>query len=223
MRSLGLDDVSRILHHRIPLGRFTLLALGVMAFFLVTFLAVSAMGLPLLVDPTPWLAGGGVGAAALAFGLLALDVFLPVPSSLVMVFDGVLFGFAGGLALNLAGALAATMLAFVLGRQGGAHVDRLLDEGEKARSRALFARWGDYALLLTRPVPILAETTALMAGSMRMSAGRVLALATLGALPPALLYAAAGALGYTSPVPLFLAFMALAALAWGLGRRLTRA
>jgi hypothetical protein len=58
---------------------------GMLAFFLGLFFLVEGLGIPLLVEPTPWLNRGGVPAAALGVGLLVADVLLPVPSSLVMV------------------------------------------------------------------------------------------------------------------------------------------
>jgi hypothetical protein len=64
---------------------------GMLAFFLCLFFVVEALGIPLLVDPTPWLKHGGVLAAVLGVGLLIADVLLlPVPSSLVMVAHGAL-------------------------------------------------------------------------------------------------------------------------------------
>ena len=72
--------------------RYLLIMLAMMAFFLLLFFAVESLGVPLLVDPTPWLRHGGVLAAALGVGLLIADVLLPVPSSLVMVAHGALFG-----------------------------------------------------------------------------------------------------------------------------------
>lgn len=200
--------------------RLALLTSGIMALLLATFLAVEALGVPLLVDPTPWMAGGGAAAALLAFGLLTFDVFLPVPSSIVMVLDGALFGFALGLALNLGGALAATLLAYALGRRGGPLLHRLMPPDERARAQRLFDRWGDLALLLTRPVPILAETAALLAGATRMRPARLVAFTLLGALPAAALYALAGASGYGFSIALFLGLMLLAAGAWWLARRL---
>jgi len=62
-----------------------------MAFFLLLFFVVEALGVQLLTDPTPWMRHGGVLAAVLGVSLLIADVLLPVPSSLVMVAHGALF------------------------------------------------------------------------------------------------------------------------------------
>jgi hypothetical protein len=43
------------------------------------FLAVEALGVPLLTNPAPWLGRGGALAALVGVGLLVADVVLPVP------------------------------------------------------------------------------------------------------------------------------------------------
>src|SRR5918997_5358888 len=98
--------------------RYLMIMGGVLAFFLCLFFLVEALGVPLLVDPTPWLNHSGVLAAALGVGLLVVDVLLPVPSSLVMVAHGALFGVLGGALLSLFGSVASALAAFALGRAG---------------------------------------------------------------------------------------------------------
>src|ERR1051325_10896407 len=98
-----------IRHHWSPsslmhqMKRYLLIMSGMLAFFLGLFFLVEALGVPLLVEPTPWLNRGGALAAILGVGLLIADVLLPVPSSLVMVAHGALFGVIGGTLLSLAG------------------------------------------------------------------------------------------------------------------------
>src|SRR5215210_9077073 len=99
--------------------RYLLVMGGMLAFFLGLFFLVEALGIPLLVDPTPWLNRGGVLAASLGVGLLIADVLLPVPSSLVMVAHGALFGVLVGTLLSLLGSMGAAMFGFWLGRRGG--------------------------------------------------------------------------------------------------------
>ena len=72
--------------------RYLVVIAAVFVVFLLLFIAVEALGIPLLIDPTPWMRRGGVLAAALGVSLLVADVLLPVPSSLVMVAHGALFG-----------------------------------------------------------------------------------------------------------------------------------
>jgi len=99
--------------------RYIFIMALMVAFFLVLFFIVEALGVPLLADPTPWLKRGGVLAAALGVGLLIADVLLPVPSSLVMVAHGALFGVALGTLLSLLGSVGAALFGFAIGRRGG--------------------------------------------------------------------------------------------------------
>jgi uncharacterized membrane protein YdjX (TVP38/TMEM64 family) len=168
--------------------------MGVMiATFLLLFLVVEALGVPLLTDPAPWLSQGGALAAAVGVGLLVADVLLPVPSSLVMVAHGALFGVVGGTLLSLLGSVGAALFGFAIGRRGGRLMERLVTPAERERADRLLKRWGALAIIVTRPVPLLAETVAIMAGTSSLGWGRAALAALAGSLPPALLYAITGA------------------------------
>jgi uncharacterized membrane protein YdjX (TVP38/TMEM64 family) len=191
-----------------------------LTFFLSLFFLVEALGIPLLVEPTPWLSRGGLLAAALGVGLLIVDVLLPVPSSLVMVAHGALFGVLGGTLLSLVGSLGATMFGFWLGRRGGRLLERLVSTDERERADYLLKRWGTLAIIVTRPVPLLAETVAIMAGTSGMNWGRAALAALGGGLPPALLYALTGAsVGKFQNTALVFVFVILVAgFFWMFGR-----
>lgn len=94
------------------------IASSLLALFLVAFIVVEALHVPLLSDPAPWLTKAGYAAAAVGVGLLVADVLLPVPASIVMIAQGALFGIAGGTALSLVGGLGATLVGFLIGRRG---------------------------------------------------------------------------------------------------------
>jgi uncharacterized membrane protein YdjX (TVP38/TMEM64 family) len=74
-------------------------------------------------------------------------------------------------------------------------------------------------VVASRPVPLLAETVALVAGAERLGVLRTAAASVIGALPGALLYAAAGTVGTAGPGgwAVFGAVLAIAALLWLLG------
>jgi uncharacterized membrane protein YdjX (TVP38/TMEM64 family) len=168
--------------------------MGVMiASFLLLFVIVEALGVPLLTDPTPWLSHGGAAAAVVGVGLLVADVLLPVPSSLVMVAHGALFGVVVGTLLSLTGSVGAALFGFAIGRRGGRMMERLVTPSERERADRMLKRWGALAIIVTRPVPLLAETVAIMAGTSSLGWGRVTLAALAGSLPPALLYAITGA------------------------------
>ena len=75
-------------------------------------------------------------------------------------------------------------------------------------------------MVLTRPIPLLAETVAIMAGASPLSWGRMALAALVGSLPPALLYALTGAAvaNLQSTSLMFGVVMLVTGLFWLIGR-----
>lgn len=163
--------------------------------FLAGWASLVALGVAWVSAPPEPLARGGWIGASVGVVTLMLDVLLPVPSSVVMVVLGRLYGFGAGAGLSLAGSVLSAALAWSLGRRAEGLLTRWMSPAERRSADAWLARHGLFALALSRPVPILAETFALLAGARGMPLGRVLLAATLGILPAALLYAWAGSAG----------------------------
>lgn len=140
--------------------------------------------------------GGGVPrapAAASIFALLALDVVLPVPSSIVSTGAGVLLGFALGTAVVWGGMMAGCVIAYAIGARGAGAAARLVGSASLDRAHALASRYGAWTIVICRPVPVLAEATAVMAGVMRSPLKPFLALTAAANLGIAAGYAAVGA------------------------------
>jgi len=202
------------------LKRYWLLTGLMMVLFLVLFGIAEWLRVPILTDPEPLLARGGWIAAVVGVGLLVADVVLPVPSSLVMILHGALFGVVVGTLLSLAGSLGAALFGFWIGRRGGPLFARLVPEDERLRADALLQTWGDLAIIVTRPVPILAETMAILAGASPMGWGRLLLATLAGSLPAALLYALTGATARSldNAVLVFSLVLLVAGLFWAIGK-----
>lgn len=201
--------------------RYWILAASLIAFFLATFGLMTAFHVSFLEDPTTWMnSRGGLWAALAGVALLISDVFLPVPSSLVMVAHGALFGVAIGSALSLLGSVGATVLGFWVGRRGGPLVARMVTEKEKARADAILKRWGALAVVITRPIPLLAETTAILAGASPMGWGKMLLAGVAGSAPAALLYALTGATAksFSSGILMFGVVMLISGVFWFVGK-----
>ena len=204
--------------------RYVGVVAGLLVAFLALFAVVEAADVAVLTDPAPQLAQGGPAAAVVGVGLLVVDVILPVPSSAVMVAHGALFGVVLGALLSLLGSVGAAMAGFGVGRRGGPLLDRLVPPAERRRADALLRRWGVLAVVVTRPVPLLAETTVIVAGATgSLSWRRVAGAAAVGSIPAAVLYAIAGAaaLQATSAGLVFVLVLALAVVTWFIehGRR----
>lgn len=202
--------------------RYLLFVAALIASFTIIFLIVEALGFPLLSDPTPWMKHGGVVAAALGVGLLIADVLLPVPSSLVMVAHGAIFGVVVGTFLSLSGMVGAALFGFAIGRRGGKFLDRVVTPAERLRANYLLARWGALAIIVTRPIPLLAETVAIMSGASSLSWATIALASFAGSLPPALLYALTGAAvaNFQNTSLMFGVVLLVAGLFWLIGRRL---
>lgn len=95
--------------------------------------------------------------ALVGAGLLAADVLLPVPSSIVGSMLGARLGFGAGFAAAFAGLMAGQLAAYALSR--GLLRKR---RGELPTAPTLAA------LFLSRPVPVLAEAVVFAAGAARV-------------------------------------------------------
>lgn len=172
---------------------------------LVAIVAAVVVGSKLLIenvlgiDLEPWvrsqLAQAGMAGAGVVIGLLAADVFIPVPSSVIMILSGAAFGVWWGSAIALIGSLAGEWLGFEVARRwGGAWTARFIgDEREVARLKAMIARHGAAAVAVTRPIPVVMETMSLIAGASAMTRPAFLIASLIGTLPIVIVYAYAGA------------------------------
>jgi uncharacterized membrane protein YdjX (TVP38/TMEM64 family) len=157
--------------------------------------------------------------AALVIGVLATDVFLPVPSSVLNTFAGEALGFWLGTAAAWVGLTLGAVWGFALARVFGRPLAaRLSDPADLQRMADWSRRFGPAVLVVTRPVPVFAEATVLFLGTsdMRWSAMVLpVALSNLG------LAAAYAALGHWVQLPVALAasivlpLAAAAVMRWG--------
>ena len=132
-------------------------------------------------------------AGASIFGLLALDVLLPVPSSIVSTAAGVLLGFWVGAAIVWAGMTVACLMGYAIGARASGFARQFVGLEGLRRAETLMRRYGDYAIVMCRPVPVLAEASVIFAGLVGAPLGRFLTLSLLSNLGIALGYAAFGA------------------------------
>ncbi len=191
----------------------------VVLILIAMYYAARALDLPLFADPTPWLGRERGTAALISIGILGSDVVLPIPSSLVMIANGRVFGVVLGAAVSIAGTLASSVLGFWLGRRTAC----LSKKGSPPSAASFDGRGSSLGLLaiaVSRPVPVLAEAVAITAGTTKCSWHDLLLGSFLGALPCSALYAWAGS--RSTADNLYLVFgltLLLAGLLWWFGRR----
>jgi uncharacterized membrane protein YdjX (TVP38/TMEM64 family) len=203
------------------------LGLAVAALAVVGLALAEALDATLLVDPADVMAERGI-AAWVGVGLLVADIVLPVPSSVVMLGHGALFGVVPGAALSLLGRSGNAVVGVLIGRRvGNALGRRAAQRGGTmpGRGASLVSRWGLAAVVFTRPIPVLAESTLVGAAAMGLSAPAVVAAAIVGALPEAVLYAVAGnaAASSTNGAFIFVGIVLLSGAAWAVGARMETA
>lgn len=159
-------------------------------------------------------------AAAGIFALLALDIFLPVPSSIVATAAGLLLGLGRGATVVWAGMTAGCLLGYVVGARASAAARWIVGADNLAKAEALMLRYGDLAIVLCRPVPVLAEASVVFAGIVRSPAARFAWLTSAANLGIALGYAAFGAysMRLDSFVVAFVGALLLPGIALGLSR-----
>jgi uncharacterized membrane protein YdjX (TVP38/TMEM64 family) len=168
-------------------ARLSTAAVGLAVFFLAGFLVVEAAGVPWLSAPPSLQQWAGPIAAVVAVGLLVGDAVLPVPAGVVVLALGSVFGAPLGAALALAGRSGGTLLSFAIGRRLGPRI------GDRdGRAERMLRRWGVLAIVVTRPVPIIGETTAVLAGASAMTWRAAALGAVAGSLPEAVLLTWAG-------------------------------
>ena len=199
--------------------RWVFLWLLVVTAVLIPFLLFEEQFNALAADVTSGGVPRGVAAAAIA-GLLTFDVLLPVPSSIVSTGAGVLLGFAAGAAVVWAGMMAGVVVAYALGARASGVAQRLVGADSLERARSLAARYGDWAIAICRPVPILAEATIVVAGLVRTPLRRILMVTAAANLGIAASYAAVGAFAMRvdSFVIAFIGALLIPAAAFGIAR-----
>lgn len=166
----------------------------------------------------------GIEIAFAAIILLAADVLLPIPSSIVSLAAAAALSAWAGAAVIWMGMSLGAVLGGMIGKGLLGPIERqLANHPEKALG--LVSRWGWIGLIALRPVPVLAEASVLIAAARGMPLGKLSLLTALANIPVALLYGYFGAL-VLGDVPLGhlllgvgVASVTAAALDWRFGRK----
>src|SRR5262249_55067225 len=131
--------------------------------------------------------GNAATVALTLAALLASDIVLPIPSSLVSTAPGALLGFVPGTITSWAGLTVGSVIGFALGKTSA---PRWLGAEDRARLENARTKYGDWIVIVFRPVPVLAEASCVFAGASVMPFGRFTLIASLANLGISLAYAA---------------------------------
>lgn len=120
---------------------------------------------------------------------LALDVFLPLPSTVIAATGAAILGGVPGFIAVWAGLSAGCVLGYEFGASAGeASLRKMVSDAQQRRLAWLQGYFGMGALVLCRPVPVLAEVSVLLAGSGRVPRPRFYSLCLLANILVAALY-----------------------------------
>lgn len=152
----------------------------------------------------------------IGIGLLILDIFLPIPSSVIMAALGILYGPVLGGLLSTTGVIMAGAVGYGVARWLGRPLAlRMAGEKTLAWGEAIFGQRGGWIVALSRWVPVLSEVVAMAAGLASMPARGFTIALVCGAPPLGFAYAILGHLGADRPFWVFGACLLIPALLWG--------
>ena len=131
--------------------------------------------------------------AGFSFTFLLSDILFPIPSSLIMILNGKVLGFAlGGLLSSVAG-ICSSLIGFALGRKSEKYLNKWFSEKEVKKANVFFEKYGKLSVALSRAIPILSETIAVLSGTTRMKFKDFFIYSTIGHIVVSLVYAWVGA------------------------------
>lgn len=131
--------------------------------------------------------------AFIIFILLASDILLPIPSSVVSTGAGFILGFPGGFAASWLGMTTACIIGYGLGSKSRQSLsNHLLGDEEIKKLENLNRRFGDWFIITTRAVPVLAEAAVIFAGIGSMPFPRFIIMTMLSNAAISAVYTAVG-------------------------------
>jgi uncharacterized membrane protein YdjX (TVP38/TMEM64 family) len=154
--------------------------------------------------------------AVISVVLLGIDVILPIPSSFVMISNGVLFGFMVGGILSVTGGLISSTIGYFIGSKGNRLARRFSSEAEEVKARRFLEKYGSIAIIASRPIPVLAESVSIISGTLNWSFKKVVFNSFVGLLPISFVYSLTGAYStsFNSAAIAFLINIGMAGLIW---------
>jgi uncharacterized membrane protein YdjX (TVP38/TMEM64 family) len=171
----------------------------------------------------------GRWAPLLSIGLMVAEaVAIPVPVTILLVANGLVFGVWRGAIVSIAGGCAGAMAAYAIGRWVGRRLlERVVPASSFRWADALMTRYGNRAIVLGRWVPgVPGDPISYVAGLTRVPALSFLALTMIGLVPANLAAAYLGSrIGTDVPLRYWVSGLLLAAticLGWVFARRRRR-
>ncbi len=162
-----------------------------------------------------------VALTLIAIALLACDSVAPIPATLVIMYLAAKAGWIAGIVGGTIGMCAGVLAAAWIGRTAvGRLAPKFIPDAELVRMREALQQRLVLTLACLRSVPVLAETSIIVAAAMGIPVGRIFWVTVLPNFIVAVIYSVTADDSFTTAAIAFLLTMALSYLAWRvLGRR----
>jgi 3-dehydroquinate synthase len=159
-----------------------------------------------------------IGAlTVIAIALLACDSVAPVPATLVIMYLAAKGGWIAGIIGGTIGMCAGVLAAAWIGRSAvGRLAPKFMPEEELGRLRASLQQRLVITLACLRSVPVLAETSVIVAAAAGVPVGRIFWATVLPNLIVAAIYSVAADDSLVTAAVTFLATMVLSYVVWRL-------
>jgi uncharacterized membrane protein YdjX (TVP38/TMEM64 family) len=159
--------------------------------------------------------------SVISFIVLLSDIFLPVPSSIIMYTNGYVLGAIGGALLSWISVMAGAIIAYYTGR----YISCGLKSEKDERAAAILNKYGAMSIIITRGIPVLSESICFVCGYNRISFKNYFFLNAIGYIPVCLIHSICGRAGYEKNMFLisFGCSIAVSALFWFAGKKYLRA
>jgi uncharacterized membrane protein YdjX (TVP38/TMEM64 family) len=153
-----------------------------------------------------------------SFLVLASDIILPVPSSIVMYTNGYILGLIAGSFISLVAVMIGAIVGYYLGKMTSLGIKAKEDEN----AERVLLKYGTMSILISRGIPILSESICIVCGYNKMPLKLYLILNLIGYIPVCLVYGFFGSAGYDKNTFLisFGCSLLISALFWFLGKKM---
>jgi len=162
-----------------------------------------------------WLREYGSWAWLAGIILLVLDIFLPIPATLVMSGLGFVYGAVGGGLIAAFGSFASGAVGYWLCRSFGVQTaKKILGENDFEKGTRTFTEVGGWLVVVSRWLPVFPEVISCMAGLNRMPKLKYHLALLASAIPMGFIYAYIGEAGIKDPSKALLLSALLPPLIW---------
>lgn len=156
------------------------------------------------------------------FGVLASDIFLPIPSCLLGAMCGLFLGPVIGFFVSFLAMTVSGLIGFYIGKTASSLACRMM--GETVVALDSLKKTSPFFIFIFRPVPVLSECSCIYAGIRRYNLAMTIFWMLLGNAVVSAVYSTIGHLGRDSETffPAFIAVVLLSGFSFLVGKTIPK-